>query len=243
MYKCHITRQSTGPEKAPFHYAFSGRLLLRYALCYMISIRELAELFDDTNYAPTLPGDNARVASAREQRPADGFWRPTAKSLPYIEKRLQFKLPASFLDFACASNSYAEMFLRLGEDYAKTWHILNVAAETRRIRRRKNGRWQYIRPKSLIPITVGYDSDYNCFDISRPGPFEGEFEICCWSTPMTGGNHYELDFPSYILKIILCRSVKRRGKEKEHYTRIYERTCTLLEEHENNILEALYGKA
>ncbi len=95
------------------------------------------------------------------------------------------------------SNAYPEWFLSLGQDYAKPWHIIKMSDYTKRIRRRKNGRWQYLKPQSLIPLTVGYDGDYDCLDVSRPGPFEEEFEICYWQVPMSKGCNYEFDFPSY----------------------------------------------
>jgi hypothetical protein len=212
----------------------------------MIDIPELARLYDEAHSRPSPGADGQRVPDQERlfgQAAEPKTWWPTPKSVSTIQDILDVRIPPTLLEFVRSSDCSGDWFASLGEDYDNPEHIIRVNADTQRTRRRVQGRWQNVMPRNLVPFTLGFDGDYDCLDVSRPGPLPGEFEICHWACPMTEGTDYHLDFPSYILSIILFRTEDASTRRKwPHLESIRERATALLARHEEDVLDAHYPK-
>ncbi len=209
----------------------------------MIELAELAQLFDQTLLRTAYRDDNPRARDYLEQveelrRDGPWPWRATTASRALIEERIGAALPDALVEFAELSVAFPQWFASLGEHTTDPWHLLHLEARTRRIRRRKSGKWRPIRPPSLIPITVGFDGDFDCLDLSRPSCVPGEFEICYWSTPATDGCAYQLDFRSYLLShLLFWTKGPHRG---DAFSAGLHRRATELQAQQAVVLERLY---
>jgi hypothetical protein len=209
----------------------------------MIDLAELAHLFDQTLFAaayrddsPRARGDRERIDDLRREGPWP--WRATAASRALIEERIGAALPDALVEFADLSVAFPQWFAALGDAWTAADHLLSLRARTRRIRRRKEGRWQYIKPASLIPINRGHDDDFDCLDLSRPSCVPGEFEIGYWSPPATAGIRYHLDFRSYVLSHVVFWS--RPGTRRDEFSAGLHRRAQDLQAQQADVLERLY---
>lgn len=141
--------------------------------------------------------------------------RPTKQSIQLINEKLSIQLPSSLIEFALESRSYGNWFAGLGGDYNNPTHILNVNRFTRRIRRRRRRLgsqhgWEYVRPVDFIPITLGFDSDYNCLNKQSFDVVSGEYSIYYWSPPRIT-SHISSSFVSYLEENIRFWAKGRKG--------------------------------
>lgn len=209
----------------------------------MIELAELAQLFDRTLLRSAFREDNSHAQSNRERmeslrRDGPWPWRATEASRALIEERIGAALPDALVEFAELSVAFPNWFAALGEDTTNPLHLLRCHSRTRTARRRKQGKWRYIKPASLIPITVGFDGDYDCLDLARPSCVPGEFEICYWSTPATEGSAYQLDFRSYLLShLLFWTKGPHRG---DAFSAGLHRRATELQAQQAVVLERLY---
>ena len=85
---------------------------------------------------------------------------PTAESVERINLQFGISLPDSLLRFARECRQYGAWFASLGSDFDSPWHILNV---NERSRNPEDG--AEALPEGLIVFNVGFDQDYDCFDV------------------------------------------------------------------------------
>lgn len=140
---------------------------------------------------------------------------PTLASVAAINAALGMRLPESLLDFAARSKSFDSWFASLGEDYTSPNHILVINRRLRRIRRRVpggHGKWDFAVPRHFIAFNLGFDSDFDCFDISQPLEMCGEYPTQYWSRPRIFGEVHA-DFPSYFEALVRAwaESSKKSG--------------------------------
>lgn len=208
----------------------------------MIAIEELARLYDEAIRSDCEPLPNGTALSARA---SDAYVRPTAKSLVHIQSKLGVTLPPSLVEFASLSYCYDQGFAGLGEDYTHPHHILEQFSRTRRLRGRRDGRWCYLKPASLIPIDLGFDGDYSCLDVLSPTVFDGEHGICYWCASMSSGCSYSWDFRGHILKIVLHLTQPEGSSSWKKSTKrmaLHERATAVMAVHDADVLAALVQK-
>ncbi len=126
---------------------------------------------------------------------------PTQRSIQRINEALSIRLPDSLVWFAANTNASQNWLASLGEDCDSGLHILQIAARTRKTRRRViegHGRWEFVQPAAFVPFNHGYVNDYDCLDRSAYDLSTGEYAIQYWSPPRLLGEARYSTFPQYI---------------------------------------------
>ncbi len=101
--------------------------------------------------------------------------KPSQDSILKIEQHFNITLPKSLIAFAQASQHYGNWLASLGDDYDSYTHIIRVNSYLRRCRKSRR------IPSNLIAFTVGYDEDYECFDLETYDSNTNEYKILYWS--------------------------------------------------------------
>ena len=94
---------------------------------------------------------------------------PTKESIEKIEDCFGFKLPKSLITFAQNSERYGNWLASIGEDYDSPTHIININKEE-----------SEELPKNFVIFNVGYDEDYDCFDLDTYDDETDEYLITYW---------------------------------------------------------------
>jgi hypothetical protein len=126
---------------------------------------------------------------------------PTDSSIRRINEALSIRLPESLIWFAANTGACQNWLASLGEDYESGCHILQLAARTRKIRRRVvggRGLWEFVKPAAFVPFNHGDDRDYDCLDLTAFDPATGEYAIQYWSPPRILGEQRYSSFPEYM---------------------------------------------
>lgn len=150
----------------------------------------------------TIPiAELARAYDALHPETTDPWpFPPTASSIRRINETLSIQLPASLIQFVSVSSACHHWLASLGEDYDAHHHILRMTSRARKHRRRAlgvQGRWEYVKPASFIPINHGYDDDYDCLDKNTFDLSTGEYAIGYWAPPRISGG-FQHTFPDYM---------------------------------------------
>lgn len=99
------------------------------------------------------------------------------------------------------SHIASSWFASFGEDYKNPCHVLQRNRWLKTIRRRViggKGKWEYVFPQHFVSFTMGFDDDYDCFDLSTLDGSTGEYNIIYWAPPRIFGKEPQLDFCSYM---------------------------------------------
>jgi hypothetical protein len=106
---------------------------------------------------------------------------PNKQSLKVIREHFGVDLPPSLVELARSTRAFGSWFASLGDDYQDHWHIMRVNSRARRMRRRRNGRWSFVKPAHLLVINRGHDDDFDCIDLRTRDPETGECKVRYWS--------------------------------------------------------------
>ncbi len=100
---------------------------------------------------------------------------PTNESINKIEDHLRFNIPEILIAFAQSSNLYGNWLASIGEDYDSDTHIISINDEWH------NAHVKEARvPANFIIFNLGYDEDFDCFDIETYDQDSDEYLITYW---------------------------------------------------------------
>jgi hypothetical protein len=173
----------------------------------MIAFEKLVALFDlrQTTVFPAQP--------------------PTDSSIATINTHFGVTLPPMLVRFARVSQKFGCYFASLGEDYENDSHILRINKQFGRVRRRRQGRWQQVKPEYLLVINHGHDNDCDCLDLRSWNPQTGDYALRYW-TPSTQHVDAESEgwptFHAYLEWLAVPDISKLRGQHKERVRTILE---------------------
>ena len=112
--------------------------------------------------------------------------RPTAASLAHIQAHFGVRFPHELIQFARDAAHFHSWFASLGPDYDNPQHIIRINSYWRRRRPKRR------IPRHLIAFNLGFDDDFNCFDLSMTPPDRiatGEHAVRYWSADLDAPNN------------------------------------------------------
>ena len=124
----------------------------------------------------------------------DGAYsKPTPISIGMINKHFGIVLPELLIEFGSTSKCYDSWFASIGDDHQSKNHIIRI---NNHWRRRKNA---FALPRNLVIFNLGFDKDFDCFDLNIQDQSTGECAVRYWTPGETANtsNYYDC-FLSYI---------------------------------------------
>ncbi len=130
---------------------------------------------------------------------------PSAASVKHIQEVLGLVLPASYLHVARETTAVGSWLPSLGSDETAPHHILAINRRCRRLRRRVlrgKGAWSAVMPANLVVMNLGFDQDFDCFDLNARDDTSGEYTIRTWCPPRQLHPEACQDFAQYMVRNI-----------------------------------------
>lgn len=101
--------------------------------------------------------------------------KPTPSSLEKIQDHFGFKLPELLVCLGTSSLCYDNWFAGIGDDFLSGNHIVRINSHWRRRRRTR------ALPPNLVIFNLGFDLDFDCFDLDQRDPSTGDPFVRYWT--------------------------------------------------------------